>query len=41
MTFDRGEPRAAGLIRDLTAWLLQQHLHTASGSRPDESRRIV
>jgi len=41
MTFDRGEPRAAGLIRDLTAWLLQQHLNTDSAVRPEESPHIL
>ena len=41
MTLDRREQRAVGLIRDLTVWLLPQHVHTASGAQSDNSRRIV
>ena len=41
VTFDQREQRAVELSRDLTVWLLQQHVNTDAGARPDESQRIV
>jgi hypothetical protein len=41
VTFDQREQRAVELSRDLTVWLLQQHVNTDAGVRPDESQRIV
>lgn len=41
VTFDRREQRAVELGRDLTAWLLQQHLNTDPAVRPEESPHIL
>jgi hypothetical protein len=41
VTFDQREQRAAEPSRDLTAWLLQQHVDTDPQARPDQSQRIV
>jgi hypothetical protein len=41
VTFDQREQRAVELSRDLTAWLLQQHLETDSAIRPEESSPIL
>jgi hypothetical protein len=41
VTFDQREQRAVELSRDLTAWLLQQHLNADSAVRPEESPHIV
>jgi hypothetical protein len=41
VSFDQREQRAVELSRDLTAWLLQQHVNTDPRARPDESRPIV
>jgi hypothetical protein len=41
VTFDQREQRAVELSRDLTVWLLQQHVNADAGGRPDESQRIV
>jgi hypothetical protein len=41
VSFDQREQRAVELSRDLTAWLLQEHVNTDPQVRPDESQRIV
>jgi len=41
VTFDQREQRAVELSRDLTVWLLQQHVNTDAEARPDESQSIV
>src|SRR5262245_13340862 len=41
VTFDQREQRAVELGRDLTVWLLQQHVHTDPQARPDQSQPIV
>ena len=41
VTFDQREQRAVELSRDLTIWLLQQHVNTDAGARPDQSQRIL
>ena len=41
VTFDQREQRAVELSRDLTVWLLQQHVHTDPLAQPDQSQRIV
>jgi hypothetical protein len=40
-SFDPREQRAVELSRDLTAWLLQQHVTIDPQARPDESQPIV
>jgi hypothetical protein len=41
VSFDQREQRAVELSRDLTAWLLQQHVNVDLQARPDESQLIV
>jgi hypothetical protein len=41
VTFDQREQRAVELSRDLTAWLLQQHINTDCEVRPEKSPHIL
>jgi hypothetical protein len=41
VTFDQREQRAVELSRDLTAWLLQQHLDTDTAIRPEGASPIL
>jgi hypothetical protein len=41
VSFDQREQRAVELSRDLTVWLLEQHVNIDLQARPDESQLIV